>query len=232
MKSRNCPRPQPHIASVPIFGKMGSSRPATTPAATRRQQLLILLIGLLVVLSPHCVGAKLFKRRDKNAPAQTIESTPESSDDDAPPAAADEETAVATETAAEQVCDEMLARSLVKANDDKAIAIAERDEALTKVSAGEDKVAQLEQVSIFFGTQYVPFLLLLALHPNSHVYSICTFAPASIGTASQGRRGSCLHRSCQEGCRVRGRWHCRRPKGGCHLHSEDSRRCRCQNRGR
>ena len=129
---------------------MGSSRPATAPAATRRQQLLILLIGLLVVLSPHCVGAKLFKRRDKNAPAQTIESTPESSDGAAaPPPAAVEETAVATETAAEQVCDEMLARSLVKANDDKATAIAERDEALTKVSAGEDKVAQLEQVSIF-----------------------------------------------------------------------------------
>ena len=128
---------------------MGSSRPATAPAATRRQQLLILLIGLLVVLSPHCVGAKLFKRRDKNAPAQTIEATPESSDDAAPTAAAVEETAVATETAAQQVCDEMLARSLVKANDDKATAIAERDEALTKVSAGEDKVAQLEQVSIF-----------------------------------------------------------------------------------
>ena len=143
--------PSPHSPLCPFFlGNMGSSRPATAPAATRRQQLLILLIGLLVVLSPHCVGAKLFKRRDKNAPAQTIESTPESSDDDAPPAAAVEETAVATETAAEQVCDEMLARSLVKANDDKAAAIAERDEALTKVTAGEVKVAELEQVSRHF----------------------------------------------------------------------------------
>ena len=131
---------------------MASSRSATAPAATRRQQLLILLIGLLVVLSPHCVGAKLFKRRDKNAPAKAIESTPESSAAAAAPA--DDETAVvATETAettTEQVCDEMLARSLVKANDDKAAAIAERDETLTKFTAGEEKVAELEQVSRHF----------------------------------------------------------------------------------
>ena len=128
---------------------MASSRSATAPAATRRQQLLILLIGLLVVLSPHCVGAKLFKRRDKNAPSKAIESTPESSDAAAAPA--DDETAiVTTETTTEQVCDEMLARSLVKANDDKAAAIAERDEALTKVTAGEVKVAELEQVSRHF----------------------------------------------------------------------------------
>lgn len=116
------------------------------PAATRRQQLLILLIGLIVVLSPHCVGAKLFKRRKKNAPAQAIESTPESSDGATPA-----ETAVgAAQAATEQACDEMLARSLVKANDEKAAAIAERDEALTKVSAGEEKVAALEQVSSHF----------------------------------------------------------------------------------
>ena len=115
------------------------------PAATRRQQLLILLIGLIVVLSPHCVGAKLFKRRKKNAPAQAIESTPESS------GATSAETAVgAAQTATEQACDDMLARSLVKANDDKAAAIAERDEALAKVSAGEEKVAALEQVSSHF----------------------------------------------------------------------------------
>ena len=155
--------------SVLFFGrKMGSSsRPATVPAATRRQQLLILLIGLLVVLSPHCVGAKLFKRRNKNAPAQAIESTTPGSSDDAAPAADDATAVGATQTTTEQVCDEMLARSLVKANDDKAAAIAERDEALTKVSAGEERVAELEEVSRhFLGTQYVPICAIFACTCN------------------------------------------------------------------
>jgi hypothetical protein len=115
---------------------MGSSRSATAPAVTRRQQLLLLLIGLLVV-SPQCVGANLFKRGKKKAPAKAIESTSESSD------------AALAEQPTEQVCDH-LARSLVKANDEKAAAIAEREEALAKIVTSEERIAELEQVGADF----------------------------------------------------------------------------------
>ena len=111
----------------------------------RRQQLLALLVGLLLVLSPHCVGAKLFKRRNKKAPTKSIEleSSSESSDSSSSATAA-------AHQPAEQTCDELMARSLVKANDEKAAAIVERNEALANVMASAEKIAELEQVCAIF----------------------------------------------------------------------------------
>ena len=114
----------------------------------RRQQLLALLVGLLLVLSPHCVGAKLFKRRNKKT--KSIESSSSESSDSSSSATA------AAHQPAEQTCDELMARSLVKANDEKAAAILERNEALANVMASAEKIAELEQVCAIF---YDDFLL-------------------------------------------------------------------------
>jgi len=126
------------------------TRSATAMAAARRQrrqQLLALLVGLFLVLSPHCVGAKLFKRRNKKT--KSIESSSsESSDSSSATAAAHQP--------AGQTCDELMARSLVKANDEKAAAILERNEALANVMASAEKIAELEQVCAIF---YDDFLL-------------------------------------------------------------------------
>ena len=120
------------------------TRSATALAAAarrqRRQQLLALLVGLLLVLSPHCVGAKLFKRRNKKAPTQSISESSDSSSS----------ATAAAHQPAEQTCDELMARSLVKANDEKASAIGERNEALANVTASAEKIAELEQVCAIF----------------------------------------------------------------------------------
>lgn len=119
------------------------TRSATALAAARRQrrqQLLALLVGLLLVLSPHCVGAKLFKRRNKKAPTKSISESSDSSSS----------ATAAAHQPAEQTCDELMARSLVKANDEKASAIGERNEALANVTASAEKIAELEQVCAIF----------------------------------------------------------------------------------
>ena len=85
------------------------------------------------------MGAKLFKRRNKKAPTQSIS---ESSDSPSATAAAHQP--------AEQTCDELMARSLVRANDEKASAIGERNEALANVTASAEKIAELEQVCAIF----------------------------------------------------------------------------------
>ena len=121
-----------------------ATRSATALAAARRQrrqQLLALLVGILLVLSPHCVGAKLFKRRNKKAPTKAISESSDSSSS---------ATAAAAHQPAEQTCDELMARSLVKANDEKASAIGERNEALANVTASAEKIAELEQVCAIF----------------------------------------------------------------------------------
>lgn len=120
-----------------------ATRSATALAAARRQrrqQLLALLVGLLLVLSPHCVGAKLFKRRNKKAPTKSISESSDSSSS----------ATAAAHQPAEQTCDELMARSLVKANDEKASAIGERNEALANVTTSAEKIAELEQVCAIF----------------------------------------------------------------------------------
>ena len=120
-----------------------ATRSATALAAARRQrrqQLLALLVGLLLVLSPHCVGAKLFKRRNKKAPTKSISESSDSSSS----------ATAAAHQPAEQTCDELMARSLVKANDEKASAIGGRNEALANVTTSAEKIAELEQVCAIF----------------------------------------------------------------------------------
>lgn len=106
---------------------MAASRSASIGA------LFLLLIALL--LSPDNVAAKIrvYGRKDKNA----------SDRDDASESAVGGTSTVKSV----EVCDEIMARSVVMANEEKAAVIVERDEALASMKTAEERIAELEQVS-------------------------------------------------------------------------------------